>query len=360
MRKRAAAAFAASIVASGAIASTAVAAPPPAPTSPTGLKIHQVATGLNTPTSFAWGDKTMFASDGAQSQTTPTDLSGGVYQLKHGMARKLKDSVVWASGLIFHKGVLYVSAETKNKAGTLRSQILAWRHWNGKNFTKRRAIYTAPSGYQGFNGLALGHDGRIYVGSDVGLFNGNDHGPSSTSPYLYDILSMTTRGKGVKVFARGMRQPWQMVFPTGSNSPIVTDFGSNNVASNPNPPDLLLKVSAGNNFGFPTCDWTPPSGKSKKHKVSNKCKPYTKPLRLLAPHTDPGGIGIIGKAMYFSEFGFVGAGAGLPPAVATLPLNGQGTPKRIVTGEVPIIGLKTHNGSVYFGDLAGRVYRVKP
>lgn len=361
MRKAVAASFAASILASGAFASAAVAAGPPPPTSPTGLKIHQVATGLSTPTSFAWGHRAMFAADGTQSQTTPTDLTGGVYQLKHGKARKLRDSVVWASGLAFHKNVLYVSAVTKTKSGKLKSQILAWRHWNGKNFTKRRAIYTAPASYQGFNGLAFGPGGRIYVGSDVGLFNHNDNGPASTSPYLYDILSMNTRGRSLKVFARGIRQPWQMAFPAGSSSPIVTDLG----ADNGNPPDLLLKVSSGNNFGFPTCDWTQTgagngNGKGNKPKVSNKCKPYTSPLTWLAPHTDPGGIGIIGGTMYYSEFGFAAAQGGQAPGVASLPVSGQGTPKQLVAGAVPIIGLRTHSGSVYFGDVAGRVYRVKP
>lgn len=358
MRRAVATSFAASILVSGAFASAAAAAgPPPPPTSPTGLTVHQVATGLTTPTSFAWGHRAMFAADGTQSQTNPTDFTGGVYQLKHGKARKLRNSVVWASGLAFHKNVLYVSAVTKTKSGKLKSQILAWRHWNGKNFTKRRAIYTAPAGYQGFNGLAFGPDGRIYVGSDVGLFNGNDHGPASKSPYLYDILSMNTRGRALKVFARGIRQPWQMAFPAGSSSPIVTDLGPDNG----NPPDLLLKVSAGNNFGFPTCDWTPvaPKGKGKKSTVSKQCKPFTSPLTLLPPHTDPGGIGIIGKTMYFSEFGFT-APTGPGPAVASLPVSGQGTPKQLVTGAVPIIGLKVHRGSVYFGDLAGRVYRVKP
>jgi glucose/arabinose dehydrogenase len=359
MRKAVAASFAASIAVSGAFATAAVAAGPPAPTSPTGLKVRLVATGMSTPTSFAWGHRAMFAADGTQSQTNLNDFSGGVYRLKHGKARKLKNSVVWASGLAFHKNVLYVSAVTKTKSGALKSQILAWRHWNGKNFTKRHAIYTGPAGYQGSNGLAFGPDGRIYVGSDVGLFNGNDHGAATTSPDLYDILSMNTRGRNVKVFAKGIRQPWQMAFPTGSNSPIVTDLGPDNG----NPPDLLLKVSAGDNFGFPTCDWTVTSsgkGKGKKPTASKKCKPFTKPLTWLAPHTDPGGIGVIGQTMYFSEFGFTAPKGGPAPAVASLPLSGKGTPKQLVTETEPIIGLKAHSGSIYFGDLAGRVYRVKP
>ena len=361
MRRAVVASFATSLANSGAFASAALAAGPPAPTSPTGLSIRLVATGMHTPTSFAWAHRTVFAADGTQSQTNPSNFSGGVYRLRRGTAHKLRNSVVWASGLAYHRGVMYVSAVTRTKSGKLRSQILAWRHWNGKNFTRRRAIYTGPAGFQGFNGLAFGPDGRIYVGSDVGLFNGNDSGPATLSPYLYDILSMNTSGKDVKVFARGIRQPWQMAFPTGSSSPIVTDLGANPKTGNP--PDLLLKVKAGDNFGFPTCDWTltvSGKGKGKKPTPSKKCKPFTSPLTWLKPHTDPGGIGIIGQTMYFSEFGFAGASAGLPPAVASLPLNGKGTPKRLVTGAVPIIGLQVHAGWVYFGDLAGRVYRVKP
>ena len=45
--------------------------------------------------------------------------------------RKLRSSVVWASGLAFHRNVLYVSAVTRTKSGNLKSQILAWRRWNG-------------------------------------------------------------------------------------------------------------------------------------------------------------------------------------------------------------------------------------
>lgn len=359
MRKRAAAvAAAATVISVGALAGTASAAGPP--TSPTGHKVHLVATGMTIPTSFAWGHRAMFAGDG--TQISPTQFAGGVYQIKKGKARKLKGSPVWVSGLKFHNGVLYMSAVTKSKTGVLKSKILAWRHWNGRNFTKRRAIYTAPSNFQGFNGLAFGPDGRIYVGADVGLFNSNDNGPASTSPHLYDILSMTTRGRGLKVFASGIRQPWQMAFPSGSSSPLVTDLGPDTG----NPPDLLLRVKAGNNFGFPTCDWsTTGNGKGKgKTKTPNKCKGYTKPLVTFAPHTDPGGIGLIGNTVYLGEFGFA-----LPPAVVSLPVNGQGTPKTIINGTGLILALATHNGSVYFSQSyfgqngpsgPAQIFRVKP
>lgn len=363
MYKRMAAIFAASIVASGALAGSAMAVS--RPTSPTGHPVRLVATGMLTPTSFAWGHKAMFAADGTQA--TPTSFFGGVFQIKHGKARKLHNSVVWASGLAFHKGVLYVSAVTKSKTGKLKNQILAWRHWNGKNFTKRRAIYTAPAGYQGFNGLAFGPDGRIYVGSDVGLFNGNDHGAASTSPFLYDILSMNTRGRMVKVFASGIRQPWQMAFQPGSSTPFVTDLGPDAIASDPNPPDLLLKVHSGNNYGFPKCDWSPTSGKGKGKgagKPSPQCKGFTKPFKLFPAHSDIGGIGLIGNTIYLSEFGFA-----LPPKVVSLPTSGMGTPKTLINGTGGIIALGTHRGFVYFSQSyfgqngptgPAQIFRVKP
>lgn len=363
MRKRAAAIFVASVITS--VATTGLATAATGPTSPGGHPVGLVAnTNMLIPTSFAWGDRTMFAGDG--TKISGTQFAGGLYQVKHGKTRKLGGSPVWVGGLAFHRRVLYISAVTKSKTGTLRSQILAWRHWNGRNFTKRRAIYTAPAGFQGFNGLAFGPDGRIYVGADVGLFNGNDSGPATTSPYLYDILSMSTRGRNVKVFASGIRQPWQIAFPAGSSSPLVTDLGPD--TGNVNPPDLLLRVSAGDNFGFPKCDWQSTGsgkGKGKGNKTPNQCKGFTKPLTMFAPHTDPGGIGIIGSTVYLSEFGF----ALLPAKVVSLPLSGHGTPTTLVNGTGAIIGLGTHRGYVYFGQTymstsgptaPAQIFRVKP
>ena len=80
-------------------------------------------------------------------------------------------------------------------------------------------------------------------GSTTGLLNNNDHGPATLSPHLYDILSFNANGKGLKVFASGIRQPWQMAFPKGSSSPFVSDLGQDSGAKNP--PDFILRVHEG-------------------------------------------------------------------------------------------------------------------
>jgi glucose/arabinose dehydrogenase len=161
------------------------------------------ATGLKNPTSFAWGDGAMFAGDSGSSEKKP---NGGVYIVKNGTATLIPNGPVFVGGMAWHGGALYLSAASLIR-GKPTFQILRWSGFNGTTFTTQKAIYTAPKGFQGFDGIAFAPNGRLFVGVAAGDLNGNDHGPASTSPFLYDILSMTAAGKQVKVFASGIRQP---------------------------------------------------------------------------------------------------------------------------------------------------------
>ncbi len=333
--------FVSAIAACGVICSGAAAAGgPPPPTSTNGHAVQLVASGLNTPTSFAFGGGKVFEGDGGSTESHPPN--GGVFLLRKGTATKLPHSPNFVAGLAWRTGTLYISSGTFTKQGP-KFQLLAWSGWNGTTFTSRRAIYTAPKGFDGFNGLAFGPDGRLYVGVDVGLTDNNDHGPANT-PYLYDILSIKANGRGLKVFASGIRQPWQLAFPRGSSSPFVSDLGQNTGAVNP--PDFLLRVRRGDNYGFPACNWT----------KAKACKGYAKPFKMFAPHTNVMGVGIIGAQLYLSEFLGNGGKSGL---VVSMPMKG-GTPKTLVTGFVaPVVGLGVHDGWVYIGELSGQVFRVR-
>jgi glucose/arabinose dehydrogenase len=346
MRKRAAAVIAASIVSGGAIATAASAAGGPPPPKAFGhAKVSQFASGLMNPTSFAWGDGAMFAGDSGNSQTIP---NGGVYVVKHGTAKKIPSSVLFVGGMQFHKGTLYLSVGDLGKAGP-QFQILAWKGWNGTTFTSQKAIYTAPKGFQGFNGIAFGPDGRLYVGVDLGLTNGNDHGPASLSPYLYDILSMKTNGKGLKVFAKGIRQPWQMAFAPGSKSPFVSDLGQDGPIKHPK--DFVLKVSRGQNYGFPHCPTKP-----------STCKRYAKPFKSFAPHTDIMGLAVIGKTLYMGSF--LGADAKSGGALYSMPVKGGKVRPVVIGFPLATDALAAHGGALYVGGSTqqgeGFIYRVKP
>ena len=143
-----------------------------------------------------------------------------------------------------------------------------------------------------------------------------------------------------------------MVFPKGSRSPFVSDLGQDKGAKNP--PDFVLRVKQGDNYGFPKCNWTDPKAKA--------CKGMKKPFQFFSPHTDVMGLGIIGKRLYMSEF--LG-NAGKSGLVQSMPLTG-GKAKTLLTGFVgPVVGLGTNGGFVYVGAVGlsaaqpGVVYRVK-
>ena len=346
MRKSTGAVLAATLLSCGAVAGVASAAggPPPPPKAANGSTVQQVAAGLHTPTSFAFGGGNVFEGDGG-SENAPR-AAGGVYLLKGGQATKLAGSPFFVAGLAWSKGTLYVSGGNITGPNSAVWQVWAWSGWNGSTFTKQKAIYTAPKKFDGFNGLAIGANGRLYVGVDVGLTNGNDHGPART-PFVYSILSLKTNGTGLKVFATGMRQPWQMVFPKGSNSPFVSDLGQDKGAKNP--PDFVLRVKQGDNFGFPQCNWT----------SAKKCRGFTKPFQQFGPHTDIMGLTIIRNRLYMSSFlGAQGKGPG--GAVYSMPLTG-GKLKPVLTGFVaPVVGLGSNGGWLYAGSLTGQVFRVKP
>jgi glucose/arabinose dehydrogenase len=316
---------------------------PPLPTSSNGNTVQLVASGMHTPTAFAFGGGAVFAADGgAQSSSAPPN--GGVYVLKGGTATELADSPQFVAGLAWHAGALYISGGFLTSSGA-QFELLKWSGWNGTAFSKHQVIWKAPKKLDGLNGIAFGPNGRLYVGVDVGLTNGNDHGPAKT-PYVYDILSLKPNGHGLQVYATGIRQPWQFVFPKGSEQPLVSDLGQDGGATNP--PDFLLKVAKGDDFGFPKCNWT-----SKK-----ACKGFTKPYRQFGPHTDDMGLAIVGKTLYLTSFlGPHAAGPG--GEVLSTPVAG-GPLKPLVTGFVaPTVGLGANGGWLYIGELTGQVLRVK-
>ena len=347
MHLRAARLLGAAFMASGLLAATAQAdgGPPPLPVASNGAKVDQVAAGLGTPTSFAFGGGSVFEGDGGNSQSGPPN--GGVFVLKGGQATLIPGSPQFVAGVAWHNGALYVSGGSITGPTSATWQLLKWSGWNGSTFENQQVIYTAPEGFQGFNGIAFGPDGRLYVGVDLGLLNGNDHGADSTSPFLYDILSIKPNGKDLKVFARGMRQPWQMVFQNDSSSPLVSDLGRDEGITDPL--DLILKVSAGQNYGFPSCSFT----------ALTVCSGAPMPFKTFGPHTDIMGLAIIGNRLFMTSFlGPHGAGPGgevLSMSLATKKVE------PFVTGFVaPTVGLGQNAGKLYIGELTGQAFRVTP
>jgi glucose/arabinose dehydrogenase len=154
-------------------------------------------------------------------------------------------------------------------------------------------------------------------------------------------------GTHVRTVARGLRQPFQLTFVKGRRYPYVTVLGQDETPKAV-PPDFIVVARPGQNYGFAKCTWFKPKA----------CRGYARPKKFLPKHFSPMGIGAIGQRLFVASF----EGNGLKPkapTVVTLSANG-GRVKKFLTGFVaPVVGVGTHAGSVYVGELTGAVYRVR-
>jgi glucose/arabinose dehydrogenase len=314
------------------VAAPAGAAGPPLPVAANGNTVEVVATGVPTPTAFAFSGSTVFAGSGPSE--TKGAGPGGLFTVADGKATRVPGSPPVVFGLAWKGSSLYVSTGLS---------ILAMSGWDGTKFASTKTVYQSKEkGFAGFNGLAFGPEGRLYAG--LSLNSKYDHSQNPFEP-SQAVVSMTAAGKGMKVVAEGLRQPFQMVFPQGSKYPWVTvlsqDAGKGKV-----PDDEVVQAKPGQNYGFPTCTWPAASAKV--------CKGFDEPAILLPPHSSPMGIGAIGNTFYVSLFG---GAAGKGPEVVTMSKKGQPFP--FLTGfAAPTIALGVNDGSVYVGDLTGTIYKV--
>jgi len=312
-------------------AGTAFADQAPAPHAANGKPVTAVATGVPTPTAFAFGAGAVFAASGPNEGGS---APGGLFVLKNGAATRLPGSPAVAFGLAWRGSELFVSTGPR---------IVALSGWTGTRFTKSRTVYRSTrKGFPGFNGLAFGPDKRLYAG--LALNAKYDHAKDPFTP-SQAVVSLKPSGKGgLTVVSRGLRQPFQLVFPAGSKSPLVTSL-SQDQGNDPVPPDVIALAKPGANFGFPTCTWRTKKG----------CKGFTKPRFLLPVHSSPMGIGAVGSTLYVSLFGGID---GNGPQVVTLPVKG-GVPTPFITGfPAPVIGLGINGKTLYAGDLTGTIYRM--
>jgi glucose/arabinose dehydrogenase len=310
-----------------AVALTAAGAAAKAPRLPqaTGHRtVTVVARGVPTPTEFAVFAGRLFVA-GYGDEHNP-NVAGGVYILGGGKAIRVPGSPQHVYGLAAAKNTLYLSTS---------ESLLAWSRWNGTRFRKTRVVRT-PDDYGSFRGPAVGPDGLIYVGADTN--------PTPTPNSSSSFVSVDPATGSTRLIATGIRQPWQPLFLPGHALPLVSALNQDDLGPN-RPPDYLLAIKRGANYGFPTCPATP-----------STCANYAQPLVQFRAHASPMGLGYLHGKLYVALFGGLGKG----PVVVSMPPSG-GTPTPFLSGfPAPVIALGTAGGNLYTGDQSGVIYRVRP
>lgn len=315
------------------------AGPPPLPKAVDGAKVERFASGVGIPTQIAFSGRNTFISGAAEGP-----FKGGVFVVRPGSKKAVKVPGTPKSvfGIAAKAGRIYISSARR---------VIAYSRFDGKRFRNHKVIFQGPKKFNGFSGLAIGPDNRLYAG--VALNQKFDH---KADPSLYgnSVVSMGLAGRNVRVVSKGLRQPWMMTFAPGVRDPFVSVLAQDMPANN-GAPDLIVKARPGSNFGFPKCNWL----------NAKTCKGATRPLvRLEArpgrkdslSQPSPMGIAAAGKRLFVALF------TGLPktgPQVMTMKTDGTGI-RPYMTGFVaPVLSVAVRKGDLYAGDLTGTIYRVR-
>jgi len=141
-------------------------------------------------------------------------------------------------GLLWHDGTLFVASKTR---------VDAYSALQGSRFSAHRTVLTLPTGVGEVNNIVLAPNGRLLVGISAPC----DH-CTPASKYSGAILSFTTSGTDLQVYASGIRAPVGLTFVPGTSDLLVTmdyrdDLGAKTTG------DALAVVRAGTAWGNPAC-----------------------------------------------------------------------------------------------------------
>lgn len=144
-------------------------------------------------------------------------------------------------------------------------------------------VYDAHSN----NGLGIGPDGKLYLT----LGSTSDHGPEE-HPLAGSILVSELDGSELRVYARGLRNPYDLTF-NSSGQLFATDNGPDfqDQRLNWSPPDEINLVEAGKNYGYPDFFGFPP-------RWSNS----SGPIAIFPSHSVPTGTLVYQGTQFPSEF----------------------------------------------------------
>lgn len=265
---------------------------------PDGFRLTTVASGVGQPTNLAFdrGGRMWTTSAGYERRSTD-----GVWFTPRPGARPVHviSGLRSALGLTWLRGELYV-AHAFSGSRTV-GQVAAYSRFDGRRFGRRRIVLARlPTGLHQIDSIIPGPGGRLYLG--IGSVADARRGPS---PLSASVVSFLAGGGGLRVEARGLRNPYGLAFVPGTSHLLVSDNGRDRLGAGRPPDELnLIDVARGPvDLGFPAC-----FGQG-----GAPCRGTVAPLAALAPHAAAGGVAVsprrgpFGLSAYVAENGSTNA-----------------------------------------------------
>ncbi len=204
-----------------------------------------------------------------------------------------------ALGLTWHRGELYVSHIVPHAtfAPSHTGRVVAYSRFDGRRFRRSRVVVdTLPAGRHRPDSIVAGPGGRLYLG--IGSESDNRR---SSSPLAGTVVSFRPRGGGVRVEARGLRNPYGLAVAPDGKRLVVSEHGRDDLGLRTPPEEVNIVDPAGKArwYGFPEC-WG---------QGGAPCRGAVAPLARLAPHSAPGAVvvarrfGRWGPSAFVTRFG---------------------------------------------------------
>jgi putative membrane-bound dehydrogenase-like protein len=205
---------------------------------PEGVRVSVWAQGLASPTSLAFGpDGRLYISElGGKVIALADHDADGAAETRTTFASNLTAPL----GLAFYESDLYVGQ---------RGSVVRLRDGNDDGVADETAIILdgLPALRHQTDGIAFGPDGRLYIGQG----STSDRGETGRLPLEAAILVAERDGSGLRVFASGTRNSYDLAFYPGTNQLFATDNGRDVPGSGV--PDELNLIVDGGNYGWPGC-----------------------------------------------------------------------------------------------------------
>ena len=245
---------------------------------PSGFRVETFARGLSQPTAMAYGP------DG---RIYVTQTGGSLVVIRRGSRRPtvLVRGLRTPLGLAWHGRNLFVSEQGRLERFTLSGGRLGGR---------RVLVRGLPFGRHQQDNVVF-HRGRLWWGSGSTCDACRERDPRSAA-----VLSLRPDGSGLRVEARGLRNPYGLAVQPGTGRLYASVNGQDELGTpgDPEPADMLVVVRRGAFYGWPRC-W--PNARTLR--LSGSCAGVRRPAAYLEPHSSADGLAFWRGDVYVAEWG---------------------------------------------------------
>jgi glucose/arabinose dehydrogenase len=245
---------------------------------PPGFRVAAFARGLSQPTAMAYGP------DG---RIYVTQTGGSLVAIRRGTRRPtvLVRGLRTPLGLAWHGRELFVSEQGRLERFTLRGGRLAGR---------RVLVRGLPFGRHQQDNVVF-RRGRLWLGSGSTCDACRERDARSAT-----VLSLRPDGSGLRVEARGLRNPYGLAVQPGTGRLYASVNGQDELGTpaDPEPADMLVVVRRDAFYGWPRC-W--PNARTLR--LSGSCAGVTRPAAYLEPHSSADGLAFWRGDLFVAEWG---------------------------------------------------------